>query len=672
MRHMKKLLAALALSSLSIAAQAQQVTSFPAANLPLSGAEIIYIIQGGVSKQTPVSTVQGAGTFANLTTGTLLVTGTTTLGFTGLNGELVLVASSGANAGLNMPPGTAPSAPINGDMWTTTAGLFVQVNGGTVGPLGTGGGGTLPSCTTSQIPYYASSGTTLSCLATINNGVLVTSGSAVPSIATTLPTNLTIPTAILTIKNYANTGSLPVVTGANSGQMAFNTAGLNGTETGGGGTGTFYGVDNTGAQRSIAFIPTQAITFGSQALKLTQTAVAQGTGGLVQLSTGSFTSGHCVQFDATGNTVDAGGACTTGGGGGTVTSGTTPQLAWYAATGTTVSGLAQGANSVLVSNGSSIPSWSTTLPTGLTASSMTLPAAVLTTTGTYVNLTGSGKLTTAASALGGAGLNLVPGVAPTSPSNGDLWVTAAAIQVRVNGSTLSLGTGSGTVTSVATTAPVTGGTITTTGTIACPTCATTTNGGALTGTSPVGISAAGAISCATCVTSSGGGAMTATTPVAVSAAGLITCATCATTGSGGALSATSPIALTGSVISIGSVNTSGSLNFDSLTTVHNDTYYLFGSWPWATGKITSIQYQTGGTGTPSFNVAMQIAGTNVTTCNGINVNAVSNPVGTLGTTTCGSAANSVVSGQPVTVVISSTGGSPFSTLLQVNFSHSMP
>lgn len=32
-------------------------------------------------------------------------------------------------AGLNLPHGTAPSSPVNGDMWTTTSGAFMQVNG---------------------------------------------------------------------------------------------------------------------------------------------------------------------------------------------------------------------------------------------------------------------------------------------------------------------------------------------------------------------------------------------------------------------------------------------------------------------------------------------------------------------------------------------------------------
>lgn len=39
-------------------------------------------------------------------------------------------------ASLRIPHGAAPSAPVNGDMWTTSAGgLFVRINGVTVGPL---------------------------------------------------------------------------------------------------------------------------------------------------------------------------------------------------------------------------------------------------------------------------------------------------------------------------------------------------------------------------------------------------------------------------------------------------------------------------------------------------------------------------------------------------------
>lgn len=43
-------------------------------------------------------------------------------------------------ASIRLPHGVAPSAPTNGDMWTTTAGLYARINGTTVGPFGSGGG----------------------------------------------------------------------------------------------------------------------------------------------------------------------------------------------------------------------------------------------------------------------------------------------------------------------------------------------------------------------------------------------------------------------------------------------------------------------------------------------------------------------------------------------------
>jgi hypothetical protein len=43
--------------------------------------------------------------------------------------------SGTSGAPVNIPHGSAPSSPVNGDVWTTTAGLFVRVNGSTVGPL---------------------------------------------------------------------------------------------------------------------------------------------------------------------------------------------------------------------------------------------------------------------------------------------------------------------------------------------------------------------------------------------------------------------------------------------------------------------------------------------------------------------------------------------------------
>lgn len=56
-------------------------------------------------------------------------------------GRIVTLASSISNAGFNIATGTAPTSPVDGDVWVTTAGMFVRINGATVGPLASSAGG---------------------------------------------------------------------------------------------------------------------------------------------------------------------------------------------------------------------------------------------------------------------------------------------------------------------------------------------------------------------------------------------------------------------------------------------------------------------------------------------------------------------------------------------------
>jgi hypothetical protein len=56
----------------------------------------------------------------------LTVTGTLSA-----TGKVSAPASTTGAASLSLPHGTAPTAPVNGDIWTTTAGLEVRVNGAT-------------------------------------------------------------------------------------------------------------------------------------------------------------------------------------------------------------------------------------------------------------------------------------------------------------------------------------------------------------------------------------------------------------------------------------------------------------------------------------------------------------------------------------------------------------
>lgn len=67
------------------------------------------------------------------------------LGYTPVNragdtmfGKLNTYATSAALAGFNLQPGTSPSAPVDGDVWITTTGLYAQIAGATIGPIRNG------------------------------------------------------------------------------------------------------------------------------------------------------------------------------------------------------------------------------------------------------------------------------------------------------------------------------------------------------------------------------------------------------------------------------------------------------------------------------------------------------------------------------------------------------
>ena len=55
-----------------------------------------------------------------------------------LSGKLTLAPSTAASSGLNCGAGTAPTTPINGDVWCTSAGMFIYAGSTTIGPFGPG------------------------------------------------------------------------------------------------------------------------------------------------------------------------------------------------------------------------------------------------------------------------------------------------------------------------------------------------------------------------------------------------------------------------------------------------------------------------------------------------------------------------------------------------------
>lgn len=79
-----------------------------------------------------------------------------------MSGRLVTAASTSLAAGLNVPPGIAPSAPINGDTWSTAVGFFGRVNGSTL-QFATTGGASIPAIAQGDL-LYGSAANTLSSL----------------------------------------------------------------------------------------------------------------------------------------------------------------------------------------------------------------------------------------------------------------------------------------------------------------------------------------------------------------------------------------------------------------------------------------------------------------------------------------------------------------------------
>jgi hypothetical protein len=204
---------------------------------------------------------------------------------------------------------------------------------------------------------------------------------------------------------------------------------------------------------------------------------------------------------------------------------------------------------VLTTNGSSIPSLATTLPSALTIPSATISNPAITGLATVASETLTGALTTAASVAGGANFFCPQGTAPTSPTNGSVWCTTQGMFGRFNGFTL--------------------------GPFA-----------SLTGFS-------------------------ATSPLVYNnGTGGFTCPTCLTSGSGGLLTASSPLSLTANNLALGTAIQTATLWWPATVTVTNDTAPVPNeTWPWATGTIDSITYRTGGSSTPSFVVGVQINGT---------------------------------------------------------------
>ena len=135
--------------------------------------------------------------------------------------SLQLQAPTTANATINLPHGTAPTSPTNGDCWTTTAGLYCRINGSTVGPYSTGGVTTTGSPASGNLTKFSGSNT-------ITNGDLSGDVTTAGTLATTLANSG------VTAGSYGSSTAIPVLTVDAKGRV---TGVSTTTVTGGGGGG---------------------------------------------------------------------------------------------------------------------------------------------------------------------------------------------------------------------------------------------------------------------------------------------------------------------------------------------------------------------------------------------------------------------------------------------------
>lgn len=194
-----------------------------------------------------------------------------------------------------------PSADIDGRLRFNTDTLvyeYYDTISSTWVELSGSGTGTVNPGATNAIAYYASAGTIVSGLNTIDNALLVTDASGVPSFQTTLPSGLSIPGAIITSSTAALTSGQVAATPVNATDIANKAyvdasfaAGVNSI------TGTTNQIIASSATGNVTLSLPQDIAHGSTptfgGLTLTNPHIA-GAGGLVSFQI--FTSGTASTY----------------------------------------------------------------------------------------------------------------------------------------------------------------------------------------------------------------------------------------------------------------------------------------------------------------------------------------------------------------------------------------
>lgn len=413
---------------------------------------------------TPITSEGPFGTNC-LARGTNLTNRYATLDGSTFTGPVTTPASTVTTAGLKVPHGTAPSAPVDGDLWSTTAGFYGRVNGATVGPFGTGGGG---GTTTNSVTFNntggAAAGTAFngSAAVTVSHatvGALALTGGSLSGALTITPTTGNVITlgnasavATGTPVNINMGASYSNAAGANPKLQLFNDGGVLygfGVSTSQldymapascahgfyvATTGKVATISNAGIAVNVGKLTTLASTTGGASLTVPHgVAPSAPVDGDIWTTTAGFFSrvnGAVKQVAFLDSNITGSAASLT----------TARNINGVAFNGT--ANININLNNSLTFNNSGTGAASGTTFSG--ASAATISYNTIGALASASPTVGSGKLTLVASATGAASLNIPHGVAPSAPADGDVWTTTAGMYARINGSTVGpFGAGGG-------------------------------------------------------------------------------------------------------------------------------------------------------------------------------------------------------------------------------------
>lgn len=238
-------------------------------------------------------------------------------------GLVTTVASATGGAGLTLPHGTAPTSPVNGNLWSTTAGFYGRVNGVTVGPFAAAGGALL---------YWTETANTSAPNATINAAIFTpvssgSSGSAIVSwkgasgfLAVQAPDNTATGGNLRGIRavdfQSSRAAAAEVASGANSGLLATASSKATGTNSLAiaGSSVTASGAQALGQGTQITADGDNSVVLGAYASARGLQSFVQGSGtstigrrqraSVVGFTTSSFSATTRIMSTTGGNATD--------------------------------------------------------------------------------------------------------------------------------------------------------------------------------------------------------------------------------------------------------------------------------------------------------------------------------------------------------------------------------